>query len=122
MLCKNRRCMRPLGDHYWGAGYCCERCFHDSVSRANGARDIDYLSDPTDPTGRRAIAETREEIDALQDAMELDERLPRIVYLYRRGFSLRAIGAACGCSHQTVANLIAKLTRKTRRILRIARK
>jgi hypothetical protein len=89
MLCKNKRCMREIGMHYWGDGYCSERCFHNSVSRANGARDEDYLSDPSDPTGRRAIARTRDEIDAMLEACDIDPHLPRIIYLARREFGIR---------------------------------
>ena len=110
MLCKNKRCMRPMDGHYWGDGFCSERCYHDSISRADGVRDEDYLSDPTDPTGRRAIARTRDEIDAMLDAFDIDARLPKIIYLRRRGYSLRAVGKACHISYQSVDNILDKLT------------
>lgn len=108
MLCKNKRCLRPLVGHYWGAGYCSERCYHNSVSRAARVRDEDYLSDPTDPTGRRAIARTRDEIDAMLDACAIDARLPRIIYLRRRGYSLRAVAKAWQMSESGVRKLLGK--------------
>lgn len=110
MLCKNKRCMRPMDGHYWGDGYCSERCYHNSVSRADGVRDEDYLSDPTDPTGRRAIARTRDEIDAMLDAFAIDARLPKIIYLRRRGYSWVAVGRACKCSHMTCYRLLDSVT------------
>jgi hypothetical protein len=42
----------------------------------------------------------------LTEAQRLDPRLPRIIYLRRRGKTLRAIGAECGIDERTCRRLL----------------
>lgn len=111
-LCKNRRCMVQLGESFWGEGYCSRRC----LSQADGYdSDVDRpLLDPTDPTGQREICRNLDEIDAMTEAADIDPRLPKIIYLRKRGQTYRQIAAAMepGISHQAVDKILAKLTRK----------
>jgi hypothetical protein len=106
MICKNKRCGRVIGEHYWGEGYCTSRCMSDSMRRVNGEKMSDRLSDPTDPTGRRAIAETVDEIDAMLEAAAIDSRLPRIIYLRRRRMSWRKVDKACNVTENTCRRLL----------------
>lgn len=110
-FCKNRRCMRELHEHYWGDGYCSQSCFHLCMQHGNGEVEADYLCDPSDPKGERAIAKTRDEIDAMLALAEIDQRLPKIVYLRKRHKSYRAIEERCGISHQTCYRLLHSVTR-----------
>jgi hypothetical protein len=48
--------------------------------------------------------------DAMLEARDIDARLPKIIYLMRRDWSLRAIGKACKISHQTVDDIAKRLT------------
>jgi hypothetical protein len=109
MICKNKRCRREITEHYWGDGFCCYDCFHAARNMADGEVEADRLCDPTDPTGRRVIAETRDEIDAMLEARNIDARLPRIIYLRRRGRSWKAAGVACGITRQAVAKIVDRL-------------
>jgi hypothetical protein len=93
-----------LKDYPVVAGVLCAAAF--CVARLIEA---DRLCDPTDPTGRRVIAETRDEIDAMLEARDIDARLPRIIYLRRRGRSWKAAGVACGITRQAVAKIVDRL-------------
>lgn len=112
MICKNKRCRVVLGAHYWGDGYCSSDCMHHCMTYGDGERMSDRLSDPTDPTGQRAISETADETDAMLEAAEIDYRLPKIIYLRRRGKSWCEIGRACKCSHMTCYRIIHLVTPK----------
>ena len=70
------------------------------------------LMDPNDPTGKREIAANTEQIEAMLAAAEVDNRLPRIIYLRKRGKSYREIGKLCGISKQTCYRLLASVTPK----------
>lgn len=91
-FCKNPKCQQTLKDTHWVDGYCCRRCAMASVD--DGEDEAAPLLDPTDATGRREIARNRDEVDAMLYLAELDPRLPRLVYLRKRGLSLRAAGSA----------------------------
>ena len=104
--------MKPLGSYHWRDGYCSKRC---------SETDIDYdeeeeypLLDPTDPDGTRLICETRDEVDAMLDAAEIDPRLPKMIYLKNQGLSLRAIGRKMlpSVSAQTCYRLLDRVTCK----------
>ncbi len=106
MICLNRRCRQVIGDHYWGAGYCCERCYFQSASNVEGETRADRLCDPTDPTGRTLITRTRDETDAMLEAAEIDGRLPKIIYLRKRGLTIRKLAPQCGCDESTCRRLL----------------
>jgi hypothetical protein len=76
-----------------------------SDSRVDGP-----LLDPSDPTGRQEIARNRDEIEAMLYLSVIDTRLPRIVYLRKKGKTLRTIASACGCAPSTVNNLLKNCT------------
>jgi len=76
----------------------------------DGEHLSDRLSDPTDATGQRAIAETRDEIDAMLEAASVDPRLPRIIYLRKRAFTYSAIGLRCGITGVRVYQILLRLT------------
>lgn len=106
MLCKNERCMAPLGDTHWGDGYCSRRCM-------SAADDYDHdadapLMDPSDPTGHAEICRNRDEVDAMMAAAAIDPRLPKIIYLRRKGATLRKIGSACGLAESAVRKIFDK--------------
>ena len=107
-LCKNRRCMAQLTQCQWGDGYCSKKCMSDDLPK--NEKIDDYLHDPTDPTGRRAVAKTADEVDAMLEAYAIDPRLPKIIYLKRRGKSLRYIGTACKISHMECYRLLKNVT------------
>ena len=86
--CKNPACMVLIGANHWVAGYCSQRCANNHGADTAQAE----LKDPTDPDGRRVIAANSSEIDAMLFAGEVDPRLPKIIYLRKRGLSLRQIG------------------------------
>lgn len=108
MLCKNSRCMAPLTQYQWGDGYCSKHCMASDLPK--GEKVSDYLHDPTDPTGRNAVAKTADEVDAFMEAYAIDPRLPKIIYLRRRKQTLRQIGCACKISHEMVDKILQKLT------------
>lgn len=110
MICKNKRCRRVLAEHYWGEGYCCSDCMHTCMIYGEGEVMADRLTDPTDPTGQRVIADTLDEIDAMLEAAEIDNRLPRIIYFRRRGLSYRAIDKACHCGPMVCYRLLKSVT------------
>lgn len=110
MICKNRRCGVVLTEHYWGEGYCSRDCMQRAMRYGDGEHLADRLSDPTDATGQRAIAETRDEIDAMLEAASVDSRLPRIIYLRKRDWTYRAIGRATGMHASTCNRIIDRAT------------
>ena len=107
-LCKNEACRATLSEHHWGDGYCSRKCMAGGLD--DGERVDDYLHDPTDPTGNRAIAKTADEVDAMLEAHAIDPRLPKIIYLRKRGMTFREIAPRGGMSYQTVDNLLKSLT------------
>ena len=72
----------------------------------------DYLCDPTDPTGTQLICKSSDEIDSMLDAMALDERLPRIIYLRRKRKTIRQTANIMGISKSSVDRILKKGTRK----------
>ena len=78
------------------------------------ARDPNYRKRIPHPDDRLALQAELEENDdfraAMIDAHGIDERLPKIIYLRRHRKSLRAIASECGMSHETVDNVLRKLT------------
>ncbi len=107
--CRNKRCNRPLKVHYWGEGYCSRDCMQRCLKYGDGERMADMLCDPTDPTGQRIIAATRDEIDAMLEAFDIDKRLPRIIYLLKRGKSMRQIDRVSGFTKNTCGRLVASV-------------
>lgn len=108
MLCKNGKCRAVLGLTYWGSGYCSRWCL--SQDDSFDPESDRPLLDPTDPTGQAEICRNRDEIEAMQQAYEVDERLPRIIYLRRKGKTLRQIGAECGLDAATCNRILARAT------------
>ena len=108
MLCLNPRCPnqpRSLGEHFFGAGYCCRDCWHDSQS-ASAREGAEPLLDPTDPTGQREIARNLDEVDAMLEAMEVDRRLPRIIYLLRGKMTKVAAASECHMPESTLRHIL----------------
>ena len=89
-LCKNKQCRTQLGAFHWLDGYCSEQCAR--VDNDADWEDCRPLYDPTDPTGQRVIAQNLDEVDAMLAAAEIDPRLPKLIYLRKRGMTHRAIG------------------------------
>jgi hypothetical protein len=90
MLCLNPKCHAVLTEYQWGEGYCSKLCMASRLDK--GERISDCLHDRT---GRLAdVARTADEVDAFMEALELDPRLPRIIYLRRAGKTFRQIGPA----------------------------
>jgi hypothetical protein len=101
--------MRVLGDTHWGDGYCCKRCFETGDEYDPEVHD--GLPEPDDVRGmRRELARNADLTDALVQAAAIDARLPKIIYLRRRGMTLRKIGSECGLSHDTADRLLRNLT------------
>ena len=107
-LCKNPKCMAPLTEYHWGEGYCSKRCM--AAALAGDERVSDCLHDPTDPTGHAVICKTADEVDAMLEAYAIDPRLPRIIYMRRKGKSWRDIGKACGLSYMQCDRIFANVT------------
>lgn len=109
-LCKNRCCMAPLGEHYWGDGYCSRRC----LSQDDGYDpDTDKpLLDPNDPTGHAEICRNHDEVDAMLEAAEIDPRLPKIIYMRKRGRTHQSIGAQLGIGEAGVRKILQKCDSK----------
>lgn len=106
MICKNRRCGVVLTEHYWGEGYHSRDCMQRAMRAGEGEHFADQLTDPTDPTGQRLIADSRDEIDAMLEAASVDPRLPRIIYLRKRDWTYRAIGKALRVSKSSVDRIL----------------
>lgn len=85
-----------------------QRC----LKYGNGEGMDDMLCDPTDPTGQRIIAASRDEIDAMLEAFDIDKRLPRIIYLRRRGTTYRLTACKIGIAESTVRKILAKCAPK----------
>lgn len=108
MLCKNSWCMAPLTQYQWGDGYCSRHCMSADLSK--GEKVSDYLHDPTDPTGRKAVAKTADEVDAFLEAHAIDPRLPKIIYLKRRGATNQKIGDSL--NPKIVESMVRKILEK----------
>jgi DNA-directed RNA polymerase specialized sigma subunit len=54
----------------------------------------------------------RYEVDAMLEAAAIDPRLPKIIYLRKRGKTLRQIGAECGMAESMVRKIIEKCAPK----------
>ena len=119
-LCLNNRCRTPLRASYWGEGYCSERCWHNATI-GDRAGDVP-LKDPNDPTGEREIAHNQNEVDALIEAMAVDPRLPKIIFLRKQGKTLREVGKACELSEGAVRKILSKCARKSLRDCGLRRK
>ncbi len=114
MLCLNRKCRRPLSEYQWGEGYCSSECMAACLDK--GATMTESLHEPT--TGE-TICRCADEIDAFLEAMEIDPRLPRIIYLRRKRKSLSCIGNLYGVSKQAIDAALHRLTPKMRARLRL---
>jgi hypothetical protein len=107
--------MRVLGDTHWGEGYCCKRCFE--TSDEYDPESHDGLPEPDDVRGmRRELARNADLTDALVQAAAIDARLPKIIYLRRRGMTLRKVAKECGICASQVRNIFAKCTPNILRI------
>ena len=106
-LCKNPRCMAPLGEHHWLDGYCSRRCAQTWMTE-DDAEACAPLMDPTDPTHQREICKNLDEVDAMLYMAEIDPRLPKIIYLRKRGKTLREVGREMNpqISHVAVINIL----------------
>lgn len=106
------RCNTSFHGAAWLGEYCSRGCAYDD-SRKDW-KDCAPLYDQHDPTGQRVIAQNRDQVEAMLEAAAIDPRLPRIIYMRRRGKSLRDIAASMqpNMSHMQVTRLLAKVTRK----------
>ena len=113
-LCKNDMCKRPLKYEHWFDGYCSERCGLDAIDGTQ--KEDGPLLDPTDATGNRSICENRDEVDAMLAAAEIDDRLPKMIYLRKRGKTYIEIAAAMATKiHPSTCKRI--MDRATRKLL-----
>lgn len=110
-LCKNPHCMTKLGDSQWGEGYCSKRCFETGPDYDPEAHD--NLRHPDEVNGlHRELCNNADLTDAMLEADRIDPRLPRILYLRRRGVPLRNIGRKCGMCESMVRKLLAQCAPK----------
>ncbi len=103
-LCKNRRCMKQLGDSHWGEGYCSRRCM--ATAPGYDPDESAPLMDPTDPTGQWEICKNLDEVDFMMRCAEIHPQLPKMLYLKKKKKSLRQIAEAVGMNHMQVSRLI----------------
>lgn len=75
-----------------------------------GEKISELLHDPTDPAGKRILAENAAVVSAMLEAASIDPRLPRIIYLRRAGVPLRVVGMSCKISGNMVHKILKKLT------------
>ena len=99
-----KRCNSVLRGVVWGEGYCTLAC--EREDNRDDWRDCAPLYDPNDPTGSGVIAANRNEVEAMLEAGAIDKRLPKIIYLRKRGKSLREVANACDCGKSTVDRLL----------------
>lgn len=90
-LCANPKCRAVLSEYQWGAAYCSKRCMAAGLEK--GEKVDDFLHDPNDPTGRAPIARNADEVDAMMEAFAIDPRLPKIIYLRKKGITYQKIAA-----------------------------
>lgn len=107
MLCKNSQCMVSLSEYVWGDGYCSKRCMEKGDDYDAEAHDSmphpDYIQ-----AARCELAKDADLTDAMTQAYALDPRLPKIIYLKRKGKTLRTIGKACKIAESSVRKLLSK--------------
>ena len=99
-----KRCNCVYHGASWLGEYCSQRCAYDD--NRDDWRDCAPLYDPNDPTGSGVIAANRNEVEAMLEAGAIDKRLPKIIYLRKRGKSLREVANACDCGKSTVDRLL----------------
>ena len=108
-LCKNSHCMVELKSHFWGEGYCSKHCMTTAEDY-----DPDAHAKIPHPDDREAmaaeLAANADLFDAMQQASAIDARLPKIIYLRRRGQTLRQIGEECGMAFSLVNKILDKCT------------
>ena len=111
MICKNPKCMAQIKSHYWGDGYCSRRCMHGADRQESEA-----YSGPPDPNSpddlRRDLLQQADFLDAMEEAFQVDARLPKIIYLRRRGMTWREIGKLFDCDFSICNKIYHRATRK----------
>lgn len=109
MLCKNSQCMVSLSEYVWGDGYCSKRCMEKGDDYDAEAHDS--MPHPGDIQAARCeLAKDADLTDAMTQAYALDPRLPKIIYLKRKGKTMRTIGKACGMSYWECYRLLKNAT------------
>jgi len=63
-------------------------------------------------TMRAEAVFTAIQLDAMRDAFDIDERLPRIIYMRRAGHTFRDIGQRMGMTHMACYRLLNSVTPK----------
>jgi hypothetical protein len=102
-LCANQKCRAPLTGNVWPGGACSASC----ALAVDSMGPRDFVSED-DPVHRREIDATRDAIDRLADAFATDPRLPGILFLRNKGWSIRRAAARLGLRPSTVNNLLEK--------------
>jgi len=100
MICLNPKCGAVLTEYQWGEGYCSKGCMAACLDR--GERISDMLHGPCG----RVVAETADEVDAMLEAMEVDRRLPRIIYLLRGKMTKVAAASECHMPESTLRHIL----------------
>jgi len=102
-LCANPRCRASMHSYEWPGGTCSAHCA--MAIKSMGPRDV---TDESDAVHSREIDAVRDVIDSIEAAFQIDPRIPGILFLREKGWSIRRAAARLGLRPSTVNALLNK--------------
>jgi len=105
MLCLNPKCRVRLHDYQWGEGYCSAECMSDCLDRGQTLDGSLHR-----PDAWRELQITADEVDAMLEAMAIDERLPRIIFLRRKRKTYRQIAKVLNTDGKSCHRILMRAT------------